>query len=126
MLMMSEWCPLTAALAMRMSLSGRRPMVYRSLFMLYSAITWPSRLKTNLAMLHLMIVSVSAEPAQDLVEDLRSGRECIQDVRHDHGDVVPSPVIIRQLNQLLGYCIQISTKGVYGLMNIFILDHVGQ
>src|SRR6185437_6034283 len=114
MLMISEWCPLTAALSMRMSLSGRRPIVYRSLFMLYSAITWPSRLKTNLAMHHLPLVSVSAEPAQDLVENLRSGRECVEDMRHYHGDVIPAAVIIRQLNQLLGDCIQISTKGIYG------------
>src|SRR6185437_5079131 len=112
MLMISEWCPLTAALSMRMSLSGRRPMVYRSLFMLYSAITWPSRLKTNLAMLHLPLVSVSTEPAQDFVENLRAGRECIQDVCHDHRHVVPPAIVIRQLNQLLGDCIQISTKGV--------------
>src|SRR5579872_5782949 len=108
MLIISEWCPLTAALSMRMSLSGRRPMVYRSLFMLYSAITWPSRLKTNLAMLHLTLMSVSTEPAQDLVEDLRAGRECVQDVCHDDRDVIAAPIVIRQLNQLLGDSIQIS------------------
>src|SRR6202008_4500998 len=113
MLMISEWWPLTAALSMRMSLSGRRPIVYRSLFMLYSAITWPSRLKTNLAMLHLQFVSVSAEPAPDLVEDLGAGRKCVQDVCHDDRDVIAAPIVIRQLNQLLGHSIQISTKGVY-------------
>src|SRR5579863_10046289 len=113
MLMISEWWPLTAALSMRMSLSGSRPMVYRSLFMLYSAITWPSRLKTNLAIAS-PYRGVSAEPTQDLVENLRASRERIGDMSHHHRDVVPAPVVIGQLNQLFGDRIQISTKGVYG------------
>jgi hypothetical protein len=50
MLLISEWCPLTAALSMRMSLSGNRPTVYRSLVMLYSAKVWPSKLKIKRAM----------------------------------------------------------------------------
>src|ERR1700730_18287124 len=108
---------------MRMSLSGRRPMVERSLFMLYSAITWPSRLNTNLAMC-LCPYRVSAEPTQDLVEYLSTSRECIHDVRHDHRDVVPSSVVIGQLDQLLGDRIQISTKGIDGYMNIFVLHHI--
>src|ERR1700747_311548 len=87
MLMIREWCPLTAALSMRMSFAGSPPMVWRSLFMLYSAITWPSRLKTNLAMC-VRLYRVSAEPTQDLVENLRARRKCIQDMRHDHGHVV--------------------------------------
>src|SRR5689334_23256014 len=98
---------------MRISLSGSRPMVYRSLFMLYSAITWPSRLKTNLAIAS-PYRGVSAEPTQDLVENLRTRRKRVRDVRHHHRDVVPASVVISQLNQLFGDRIQISTKGVYG------------
>src|SRR6267378_1619542 len=90
---------------MRMSLSGRRPIVYRSLFMLYSAITWPSRLNANLAMC-LCPYRVSAEPTQNLVEYLSASRERIRDVRHDHRDVVPASVVIGQLDQLLGDRIQ--------------------
>src|ERR1700745_3832594 len=97
---------------MRMSLSGSRPMVYRSLFMLYSAITWPSRLKTNLAMCPCLYRG-SAEPTQDLVENLRASRERIHDVRHYHRNVVAASVVIGKLNQLLGDRIQISIKGVY-------------
>src|ERR1700758_1693949 len=96
---------------MRISLSGSRPIVYRSLFMLYSAITWPSRLKTNLAMCS-SLYRVSAEPTQDLVEHLSASRERVEDVRHDHRYVVPASVVVSQLNQLLCDRIQISTKGV--------------
>src|SRR6266404_7712796 len=91
--------------------------------MLYSAITWPSRLKTNLAMC-FCLYRVSAEPTQDLVEYLSARRERIHDVRHDHRDVVPASVVIGQLDQLLGDRIQISTKGVDDQTNIFVLDHV--
>src|SRR5207244_5182465 len=84
---------------MRISLSGSRPIVYRSLFMLYSAITEPSRLKTNLAMC-FSLYRVSAEPTQNSVEHLSASRERIDDVRHDHGYVVPASIVVGQLNQL--------------------------
>src|SRR2546430_11910581 len=69
--------------------------------MLYSAITWLSRLKTNLAMCFCPS-RVSAEPTQDLVEYLSASRERIHDVRHHHRDVVPASIVIGQLDQLLG------------------------
>src|SRR5437762_2193428 len=68
---------------MRISLSGSRPIVYRSLFMLYSAITEPSRLKTNLAMC-FSLYRVSAEPTKNSVEHLSASWERIDDVRHGH------------------------------------------
>src|SRR5438094_4431154 len=108
---------------MRISLSGSRPIVYRSLFMLYSAITEPSRLKTNLAMC-FSLYRVSAEPTQNSVEHLSASRERIDDVRHDHGYVVPASIVVGQLNQLLGDRIMISTKGIYLLVYIFDLDLV--
>src|SRR2546430_11151832 len=78
---------------MRISLSGSRPIVYRSLFMLYSAITEPSRLKTNLDMC-FSLYRVSAEPTQNSVEHLSASRERIDDVRHDHGYVVPASIVV--------------------------------
>src|SRR3977135_19701 len=96
---------------MRMSLSGSRPMVEGSLFMLYSAITWLSRLKTNLAMSYCPS-RVSAEPTEDLVEDLGASRERVHDVCHHHRDVVPASIVFGELAQLLGDRIQISTKGI--------------
>src|SRR5437762_14035256 len=91
--------------------------------MLYSAITWLSRLKTNLAMC-FCLYRVSAEPTQDLVEYLSASRERIHDVRHDHRDVVTASVVIGQLDQLLGDRIQITTTGLDAYVNIFVLDHV--
>ena len=80
--------------------------------MLYSAITWPSRLKTNLAMCFAFIAFSRTNPESCRISC--ASRKCIHDVRHDHRDVVPASIVIRQLNQLFGDRIQISTKGVYG------------
>ena len=79
--------------------------------MLYSAITWPSRLKTNLA----MCFAFRVQPNQPRILSkilVRAGKR-VHDVRHDHRDVVPATIVIRQLNQLLSDRIQISTKGAY-------------
>src|SRR6185312_16463846 len=56
----------------------------------------------------------SAEPTENLVEDARTGGECVDHVRHQHGYVVAAPIIVRQLNQLLSNVVKISTKGAYG------------
>ena len=45
---------------------------------------------------------------------LSASRESVDDVRHDHRDVVPAAIVIGQLNQLLSDRIKISTKGVDG------------
>src|SRR5271170_1779142 len=52
-----------------------------------------------------------AEPSQDFVKYTPVRWERLLDVRHNHRDIIPTTVIVRQLYQLFSNSIKISTKG---------------
>src|SRR6185312_2470556 len=124
MLMMSAWWPETAMLSIWMSLSARRPMVYRSFSSSYWASSWPSNVSTNLPMATPLSDSSShsaplaprrsREPVRQPVEEPPLGFERLERLDQDHGDVVTSAVVTGQLDQLLGCRLKVSTKCLKG------------
>src|SRR5882724_3916458 len=121
---MTACSPLTARLSIWMSLCGLRPMVVRSLVRLISFRTRPSMLSISFAIAVSLCSTILPKPAHYLVHGTARRGEIPQHPDEYHRNIVPPPVIVRRLHQMLRTQFQVGAQRLQREADIFVAHHI--